>query len=137
MANSPRIYVSLDERTHEVFKRVARSQGKSASSVLREMAQGAVPSLEAYLELVAKIESLTDVQRRALRGELALFEGDLLQAAAEASSELSDALNRVTAEGRGAARESEPGHGRARERGGDQPPVFNKGAKIVGNEGGR
>lgn len=136
MPQSPRIYVSLDEKTHHVLKAVARAQGTSASAVLRELATAAVPDLQAYLELVAHLGTLTEPQKRALRGELALAEGNLLVAAAEGSSKLSDAILRVRQQSERAETAHMTGHGRGGGRGASQPPVINKGAKN-GEEGGQ
>lgn len=133
MPTSPRIYVSLDEKTHQVVMTAARRYGISASALIRQMVEGSTDGLQAFIELTDVLNDLTEAQTAALRGELDLRQGDLVQAASEASGRLSDAIKNIQQTGAGASARarSQAGVGA-----GAQPPSINKGVKN-GSQGSR
>lgn len=84
----PRVQVTLEPETHAVIERLAALQGRTRGSVIAEMLDAVVPTIERSVALLEAALSAPELIKDGLRAVVQGAQEDLAEAAGDTSKQL-------------------------------------------------
>lgn len=95
----PRVQVTLEPQTHEVFARLAQLQGRTRGSIIAELLDAIAPTMAQTVAILEAAESAPQQVKDGLRAVVESAHDDLLEAAGDGIKQMDFLLTALSGSG--------------------------------------